>query len=77
MGSMSACAVTENPSTYSYERGKSRKPDSEAKGQWLESGSTCGAGLAFGHQSSPPTGSRPYRAARRSLSSNSSGDQGG
>jgi hypothetical protein len=27
MGSMSACAVTENPSTYSYERGNSEKPD--------------------------------------------------
>ena len=30
MGSMSACAVTENPSTYPYERGKSGKPDWKA-----------------------------------------------
>ena len=35
------------------------------------------SGSTLRRQSSPPTGSRPYRAARRSLSSSSSSDQGG
>ena len=35
MGSMSACAVTENPSTYSYERGNSAKPDKRS-GRFVE-----------------------------------------
>lgn len=80
MGSMSACALTENPSTYSYERGNFEKPDlgtgmAVGRGDWgtitdsREGRSAC--------QSSPPTGSRPYLAARRSLSTNSSVDHGG
>jgi hypothetical protein len=47
------------PSTYPYERRDSGKPDLDAAACGLGSRTTCEAGLVFGHQSSPPTGSRP------------------
>ena len=47
MGSMSACAVTENPSTYSYERGNSEKPD------WMRSAVTRPTESALGASQQP------------------------
>ena len=50
MGSMSACAVTENPSTYSYERGNSEKPD------WMRSAVTAPTESTLGASQHPANG---------------------